>query len=85
MAQTMGEPELVGTEGYARHYIDTPGLMFLCEVSMPEGFEKVTIGDLLDRLVQRCGEREALVFAGQRWSFQQLQADSDRAARGLMQ
>src|SRR5438105_14266520 len=47
--------------------------------------ERVTIGDLLDRLVQRCGAREALAFAGQRWSFQQLQADSDRAARGLMQ
>ena len=39
------------------------------EVSMPEWFEKVTIGDLLDRLVQRCGAREALAFAGQRWSF----------------
>ena len=52
---------------------------------MPEWFEKVTIGDLLDRLAQRFGAREALAFAGQRWSFQQLQADSDRAARGLMQ
>jgi fatty-acyl-CoA synthase len=52
---------------------------------MPEWFEKVTIGALLDRLVQRCGEREALACAGQRWSFQQLQAESDRAARGLMQ
>jgi hypothetical protein len=45
---------------------------------MPEWFEKVTIGDLLDRLVQRFGEREALAFAGQRWSFQQLQTDSAR-------
>ena len=52
---------------------------------MPEWFEKVTIGDLLDRLAHRFGEREALTFAGQRWSFQQLQTDSDRAARGLMQ
>ena len=52
---------------------------------MPEWFEKVTIGDLLDRQAQRFGEREALTFAGQRWSFQQLQADSNRAARGLMQ
>src|SRR6266699_1316430 len=52
---------------------------------MTEWFEKVTIGHLLDRLVQRFGAREALTFAGQRWSFQQLQADSDRAARGLMQ
>src|SRR5262249_39634897 len=52
---------------------------------MPEWFEKVTIGDLLDRLVQRGGERQALACAGQPWSFQQLQGDSDRAARGLMQ
>src|SRR2546430_1386837 len=52
---------------------------------MPAWFEQVTIGDLLGRLVQRFGEREALTFAGQRWSFQQLQAESDRAARGLMQ
>ena len=52
---------------------------------MPEWFEKVTIGALLDRQAQRCGAREALTFAGQRWSFQQLQADSDQAARGLMQ
>jgi fatty-acyl-CoA synthase len=52
---------------------------------MTEWFEKVTIGNLLDRLAQRCGEREALAFAGQRWSFQQLQTDSDQAARGLMQ
>jgi hypothetical protein len=44
----------------------------------------VTIGDLLDRLVRCFGEREALAFVGQRWSLQQLQADSDRAARGLM-
>ena len=52
---------------------------------MPEWFEKVTIGDLLDRQAQRFGEREALAFVGQRWNFQQLQAESDRAARGLIQ
>src|SRR5437867_1350173 len=52
---------------------------------MREWFEKVTMGTLLDRQAQRYGEREALAFAGQRWSFQQLQADSDRAARGLIQ
>jgi hypothetical protein len=40
------------------------------EVNMDEWFEKVTIGDLLDRLVRCFGEREALAFAGQRWSLQ---------------
>ena len=52
---------------------------------MSEWFEKVTIGDLLDHTARRFGRREALAFAGQRWSFQELQADSDRAACGLMQ
>jgi fatty-acyl-CoA synthase len=52
---------------------------------MPEWFEKVTIGTQLDRIAQRFGEREALACAGRRWSFRQLQEDTDQAARGLMQ
>jgi len=73
--------------GFLRHvHENTQNLSNIVnEVSMPEWFEQVTIGDLLDRQAQCCGEQEALAFAGQRWNFQQLQADSDRAARGLMQ
>ena len=52
---------------------------------MGDWFEKVTIGATLDRAVARFRTREALTFAGQRWSFQDLQADCDRAARELMQ
>jgi non-ribosomal peptide synthetase component E (peptide arylation enzyme) len=52
---------------------------------MGEWFAKVTIGELLDRTAQRFGTREALMFAGQRWRFQDLRADSDQAARGLLQ
>ncbi|HEY7709313.1 MAG TPA: AMP-binding protein [Candidatus Entotheonella sp.] len=52
---------------------------------MPEWFEKLTIGEQLDRTAARYGEREALAFAGQRWTFQQVQAATDQAARGLMQ
>ena len=52
---------------------------------MSDWFEKVTIGEMLDRAVARFGAREALMFQGQRWSFRDLQADSDRAARGLLQ
>ncbi len=52
---------------------------------MPEWFEKVTIGEQLDRTAARYGEREALAFQEQRWTFQQLKADTDRAARGLIQ
>jgi len=73
--------------GFLRHvHENTRNLSNIVnEVSMPEWFEQVTIGDLLDRQAQGCGEQEALAFAGQRWNVQQLQADSDRAARGLMQ
>src|SRR5262245_52087504 len=52
---------------------------------MSDWFEKVTIGATLDRAAARFHTREALTFAGQRWSFQDLQADCARAARGLMQ
>jgi fatty-acyl-CoA synthase len=52
---------------------------------MSEWFEKVTLGDMLDRTARRFGAREALSFAGRRWNFQDLKADSDRTARGLMQ
>ena len=50
---------------------------------MPEWFEKLTIGEQLDRTAARYGEREALAFAGERWTFQQVQAATDQAARGL--
>ncbi len=52
---------------------------------MPDWFEKVTVGEQLDRIAARYGEREAIAFKGQRWTFQQLREDSDAAARGLMQ
>ena len=47
--------------------------------------EKLTFGQALDRAVERFGAREALMFQGQRWTFAQLQADCDRAARALIQ
>lgn len=47
--------------------------------------EKITFGEALDRAVERFGDREALMFQDQRWSFAQLQADCDRAARALIQ
>jgi fatty-acyl-CoA synthase len=51
---------------------------------MPEWFEKVTIGAQLDRIAARFGVREALMFEGKRWTFRQLQEETDRAARGLI-
>ncbi len=47
-------------------------------------FEKLTFGDLIDRAAARWGDREGLTFEGQRWSFRQLHAEVDRAAKALM-
>ena len=52
---------------------------------MPDWFEKITVGDQLDRIAARYGAREAIAFQGRRWTFEQLKADADAAARGLMQ
>jgi fatty-acyl-CoA synthase len=52
---------------------------------MPDWFEKVTVGEQLDRIVARYGPREAITFKGRRWTFQQLKEDTDAAARGLIQ
>src|SRR5919109_610863 len=51
---------------------------------MGEWFEKVALGTLVDRAVARFGSREALYYEGRRWSFTDLQADTDRAAKGLL-
>src|SRR5215208_2615770 len=47
-------------------------------------FEKATFGQLVDRAAERWGEREALCFEGQRWSFSQFHAETDRVAKGLI-
>lgn len=47
-------------------------------------FEKVRIGDLPARAARRWGTREALCFAGRRWTFGDLAAGTDRAAAGLV-
>ena len=52
---------------------------------MADWIEKITLGDLVDEAARRFGSREALCFEGQRWTFNQLQEDINRAARGLLQ
>jgi fatty-acyl-CoA synthase len=52
--------------------------------AMGEWFEKVAIGAWLDRVAARFGPREALYYEGRRWSFADLKADADRAAKGLL-
>ena len=46
-------------------------------------FEKITYGELVNRAATRYGDKEFMVFAGQRWSFRQVRAEIDRTARGL--
>ena len=47
-------------------------------------FEKITYGELVNRAATRYGDKEFMVFAGQRWSFRQVRVEIDRTARGLM-
>jgi fatty-acyl-CoA synthase len=51
---------------------------------MGDWFEKITYGDLVNRAAARYGDKEYLYFEAHRWSFRQVQAAIDRAARGLM-
>lgn len=51
---------------------------------MGDWFEKVAIGALIDQAADRFGAREALYYEGRRWSFAELQAHTDRAAKGLI-
>jgi fatty-acyl-CoA synthase len=52
---------------------------------MGEWYENQTIGLLPERAARRWGSREALVFQGRRWTFAELHAGVDAAAKGLIQ
>jgi fatty-acyl-CoA synthase len=47
-------------------------------------YETLTIGSLPERAARQWGAREALAFQGQRWTFAELSARVDAAARGLL-
>jgi fatty-acyl-CoA synthase len=51
---------------------------------MADWFEKTTLGSLLDQAAARFGSRQALYYEGQRWSFAELKAETDRVAKGLL-
>jgi len=51
---------------------------------MSEWFEKRTFGQLPADAAHRWGEREALVFKDQRWTWNEFSAEVDRAAKALM-
>ena len=48
-------------------------------------YEKLGIGELVDRAARLFGAKEALYYKGKRWTFAQLQEDVNRSARGLIQ
>ena len=51
---------------------------------MPDWFDKQTIGDLLNQAAERFGSREALVYEGRRWTFDEFREETDRVARALI-
>ena len=51
---------------------------------MPDWFDKQTIGDLLNSAAERFGPREALMYQGQRWTFDEFRDEVDRVARALI-
>ena len=51
---------------------------------MPDWFPKQTIGDLLNQATERFGPREALMYEGRRWTFNEFRAEVDKVARALI-
>ena len=47
-------------------------------------YRKRTLGEVLDEAAARWGAREALVFESRRWTYTELNAETDRVARALM-
>ncbi len=51
---------------------------------MSDWFPKQTIGDLLNQATERFGPREALMYEGRRWTFDEFRDEVDRVARALI-
>jgi fatty-acyl-CoA synthase len=54
------------------------------EAESPMEHRKRTLGGVLDEAAERWGPREALVFGSRRWTFAELNAETDRVARALL-
>src|SRR3972149_11303824 len=53
-------------------------------MTMADWYEKRRLGDLPGEAARRWGDREALFFQGRRWSFRQIAAETERAAKALL-
>jgi len=51
---------------------------------MPEWYEKRTFGSLVNTMSEKFGDREALVFKDERYTFNEVKTEVDRVAKGLM-
>lgn len=51
---------------------------------MPEWYPKKRVGDLVDDMARRFGDREGLSYKGRRYSFRDMAEQVDLAARALM-
>ncbi|MEN9725940.1 MAG: hypothetical protein RL434_306 [Pseudomonadota bacterium] len=47
-------------------------------------YRKRTLGQLVDEAAQRWGSREALLYNGQRWTWETFKHETDAVAKGLM-
>src|SRR5262245_31635779 len=52
---------------------------------MGDWYEKQTIGRLPERAADQCGGRGAPAFNGKRWTFAEVHAGVDAAAKGLLE
>lgn len=49
-----------------------------------EWFKKRCMGDIVEVASQRWGDRTALIYEGQEWTYSELSSEVDRVAKGLM-
>ena len=61
-------------------------MRFLARMVQTRGMERLTVGDLFDRVALGVGEREALIFPEQRvrWGYRDTHARVTQVAKGLM-
>ena len=83
-ADLQHQPMLVGTGSATEDLSAIPRKPARSNHQDGTWFEKLTLGQLVDRAAERWSDREALCFEGRRWTFAQFRDETDRVARGLI-
>ena len=47
-------------------------------------YKKITLGDVLENAAEVFKDREALIFEGKRWTYEELNNETNRVAKGLI-